>query len=44
MTALGSQFATRVAGPITDDWWRASFTVGGSATPTFTLALVMGIR
>lgn len=35
-TAIGSQYATRVAGAITDDWWRVSWTIGGSDTPTFT--------
>lgn len=32
-TAVGSQWLTPVAGPITDDWWRASWdVVGGSFT------------
>lgn len=34
--AIGSQYATRVAGAITDDWWRVTWTIGGSSTPTFT--------
>jgi hypothetical protein len=32
-----------VAGPITDDYWRASWVIGGTDTPTFTFAVVMGI-
>jgi hypothetical protein len=30
------------AGPVTDDWWRVSFTIGGS-TPSFTFAVIAGI-
>lgn len=29
-------------GPVTDDWWRINYTIGGS-TPSFTFALVAGI-
>lgn len=42
-TGLGAEWATPVAGPITDDWWRASWTVGGSS-PSFKVIVVMGIR
>lgn len=30
------------AGPITDDWWRVNFTIGGT-TPSFTFVVVVGI-
>jgi hypothetical protein len=38
MSAVGSQFGS-VAGPITDTYWRATFTVGGSGTMTVAIAL-----
>ena len=41
-TGITSQWST-LAGAQTDDYWRASYTIGGSATPTFTFALVIGI-
>lgn len=43
-TAIGSEWATPVAGPITDDWWRLSYTIGGTDTPTFTVAIIVGIQ
>jgi hypothetical protein len=43
-TGLGAQFATPVAGEITDDWWRCSWTIGGTDTPKFTVVVVVGIR
>jgi hypothetical protein len=43
MTAIGAQWATPVAGPITDTWWRANWTVSGS-TPSFTVVVVVGIQ
>lgn len=33
----------QIVGPQTDDYWRVSWTIGGSDTPTFTFKLVMGI-
>lgn len=42
-TALGSEYATPVAGAITDTWWRVSFTIGGT-TPSFDFAVVMSIQ
>jgi hypothetical protein len=33
---------TEIAGPITDDWWRFKFTIGGT-TPSFSIAGAMGI-
>lgn len=37
-------WATPVAGPITDTWWRVKATIGGSDTPTFNFAVAIGIR
>lgn len=42
-TAVGAQFITPVAGAITDTWWRASWTIGGTETPTFTFVVSVGI-
>ena len=41
-TGITSQWSS-VAGAITDDYWRASITIGGTGSPTFTYALVLGI-
>jgi hypothetical protein len=40
-TAIGSQI-TRVAGPITDDWFRVSYTISGT-DPSFLFAVTAGI-
>lgn len=40
-TAIGSQWGS-VAGPITDDYWRADFTISGSS-PSFLFVLAVGI-
>jgi len=40
-TAVSAQYLS-VAGPITDDWWRIVFTIGGTA-PSFTFAALLGI-
>jgi hypothetical protein len=42
-TAATSQWATPVAGEITDTWWRLSYTVGGTNTPTFSVVIVTAI-
>lgn len=42
-TALGAQWATPVAGAITDDWWRVAYTIGGGS-PSFTFIVVIGIQ
>lgn len=34
---------TSLAGAITDTYWRVSYTIGGSATPTFAFAVTCGI-
>lgn len=36
------QFSS-VDGAITDDWWRVSYTIGGSSTPTFSFAVTIGL-
>lgn len=41
--ATGAQYATRVAGAITDTYWRANWTIGGSSTPGFKFLVWMGI-
>lgn len=41
-TAVGSEFLS-LAGPITDDWFRGQWTIGGTS-PSFTFALVFGRR
>ena len=43
-TGITSQFITPVAGPITDTHYRATWTIGGTDTPTFSIVLVVGIR
>lgn len=42
-TAIGAQWATRVAGAITDTWWRAVCTVTGT-NPSLTIHCVMAIK
>ena len=41
--ATGAQYATPVAGSITDTFWRATYTIGGSATPGFRFLVWMAI-
>lgn len=41
--ARGSQWAAAVAGPITDGFWRVSYTISGS-TPSFPFVVVVGIQ
>lgn len=38
---LTSQWSS-VAGAVTDTWWRASWTIGGTGTPTFQFGLTAG--
>jgi hypothetical protein len=40
-TAVGAQFA-RVAGPITDDWFRADWTISGT-NPSFLFVVTIGV-
>jgi hypothetical protein len=41
-TAAGYDWQT-AAGAITDDYWRVSWTIGGTASPTFDFVVVLGI-
>lgn len=41
-TTNRAQFGS-AAGAITDDYWRVSWTIGGTATPTFAFAVTVGI-
>lgn len=41
-TAIGSEWLT-LAGPVTDDWWRIAWTIGGG-TPSFTFVVFLGIQ
>jgi hypothetical protein len=41
-TAIGYEWK-QLSGPITDDWWRVNYTIGGVA-PSFTFILVIGIK
>ena len=41
-TAVGAEWATPIAGAITDDWWRIAFTIGGGS-PSFTFIVTIGI-
>jgi hypothetical protein len=40
-TAKGSQFK-KLAGPVTDNWWRVNYTIGGG-TPEFDFVVLLGI-
>jgi hypothetical protein len=40
-TGVGSQFK-KLAGPVTDSWWRVKYTLGG-ATPNFGFVVLVGI-
>lgn len=42
-TTVGAQYLTPVAGAIADTTWRASWTIGGSDTPTFTFLVAIAI-
>jgi hypothetical protein len=42
-TAVGSEWAAPVIGPITDAWWRCEFTIAG-AGPSFTFVLLLAIQ
>lgn len=42
-TSTTAFWATPVAGAITDTWWRATYTIGGTGSPSFTFAVLMGI-
>lgn len=42
-SAIGAQWATPVAGAITDDWWRVDYAIGGTG-PSFTFVVIIGIQ
>jgi len=41
--APGGWWATPVAGPITDEWWRVSYTIGGT-NPSLAVVVIIGIQ
>lgn len=41
--ATAGRYATRVAGPITDTYWRANWTIGGSSSPGYKFLVWMAI-
>lgn len=43
LTDIGSEFL-ELAGPVTDDYWRAVVTIGGTSSPSFTITLSLGIQ
>ena len=40
---VGAQWK-ELAGPVTDTWWRANFTLSGTTTPYFVIAVLIGIK
>ncbi len=42
-TGITSEWSTAIAGPITDDWWRVAWAIGGG-TPSFTFIVTFGIK
>jgi hypothetical protein len=42
-TGITSEWSS-LAGAVTDDYWRASFTIGGTDTPTFGFVLAVAIK
>lgn len=43
-SGIGSQWGTPAVGPITDQFWRVTFTVGGTGGPSFPFVVVAGFR
>lgn len=41
---VGSQWLAPVGGAVTDTWWRASWTIGGTGSPSFDVVVVLGIQ
>lgn len=44
MSAVGGQWATPIDGPLPDTWWRASWTIGGTDSPSFDAVIAVGIQ
>lgn len=44
MTDIGSQWATPSPGVIADEYWRFSFIIGGTSSPSFTIRAWIGIQ
>jgi hypothetical protein len=42
--APASVWATRIAGPITDQYWRVDYAIGGTGGPSFGFVVVVGIQ
>lgn len=42
--AVGSEFLAKLAGPISDTYWRAVYNVTAAADPSFKVAIVLGIQ
>lgn len=43
ITAIAGEWITPVAGPVTDTWWRISWTIAGTS-PSFDFVVAMGIQ
>lgn len=43
-SAIGSEWAAPIVGPITDTWFRVVWAIGGTDTPTFEFVVVFGIQ
>lgn len=43
VNSIGAQWK-ELAGAVTDDWWRLSWTIGGSDNPKFTVVVVVAIH
>lgn len=43
-TGIGFEWATPIEGPITDDWWRVVWSLGGTGGPSFTFPLILAIQ
>lgn len=44
VTTTNTSEIASAAGAITDTWWRAEWTIGGTGSPGFTFAVVIGIQ
>lgn len=44
MSAIGAAWLTPVAGPLTDTYWRAAYTLGGDGSPSINFVVVLGFK